>query len=103
MNGDVPKLGRHGHTACEFNKQLVIFGGEQQFNTTLHIRDCLNDVHLYNLEKSEWKYIKPPSNHLQPRRYHTAAVFDKSMYIYGGINNEGIYMRDLWALNLSKK
>ena len=102
VTGETPIYGRHGHTACEYNRTLVIFGGEQQFNKTLRLRECLNDVQMFIPETKEWRFIKT-QNHLVPaRRYHTAAVYERFMYIYGGISNEGGYMRDIWALNLSK-
>jgi len=40
---------------------------------------------------------------MAPRRYHTAVVQNKAMYVYGGINKEGIYLKDLWCLHLSRK
>jgi len=101
--GEIPLSGRHGHSACEFKKNLIIFGGEQNFNTTLNIRECLNDLRIFNPEKNEWKYVQTLSQQqINARRNHTAAIHERFMYVYAGISKEGHYLKDLWTLHLSK-
>ena len=99
--GDEPLFGRHGHSACEYRKTLIIFGGEQLFNDIINVRDCLDDTRIFVPERSEWKRIFSPGSQMTARRYHTAVVQNKAMYVYGGINKEGIYLKDLWCLQLS--
>jgi len=94
--------GRHGHTACEYKKSLVIFGGEQQFNSALNYRECLNDIRMYLPQTHEWKYLKSTSHPIDPRRHHAAAIQGRHMYVYAGISNEGTYFKDVWAFDLSK-
>ena len=100
--GDVPPHGRHGHTACEYKKQVVIFGGEQRWNPTLGYRECLNDVRYFDPAKAQWKLIKSMGKVIAPRRNHAAAANDKIMIVYGGIGSEGNYLKDVWSFNLSK-
>jgi len=101
VTGETPRSGRHGHSAVEFKKTLVIFGGEQAFNPTLNFRECLNDVYMFSPEKNEWKYLKSTSHPANPRRYHAASVYGRYMYIYGGVSNEGKFTRDVWTFDLS--
>jgi len=95
-------FGRHGHSACEYKRTLIIFGGEHEFNPTLNFRECLNDVRMFTPENNEWKYLKSQSNPIDPRRYHSAAIHGRNMYVYGGISNEGEYLKDVWTFDLSK-
>ena len=99
--GDIPNYGRHGHTACEFKKNIVIFGGEKKFNSAIKIRECLNDTRIFNPETNDWKFLKSLGKIIEPRRNHSAAVNDRLLYVYGGISNHGNYLRDSWSLNLS--
>ena len=102
MIGDIPKYGRHSHTACEYKNKVLIFGGEERWNPTLNYRECLNDTRSFDPAKNEWKALRCLGG-IDPRRNHAAAVVEKTMFVYGGINNQGTYLKDVWALNLSKK
>jgi len=101
MRGDIPLFGRHSHTACEYKGSVVIFGGERKYNSILAIRETLNDVYMFNPDKAEWKYLKSIGRPIEHRRGHSATIWDKYMYVYGGINSEGKYLRDLWHFNFS--
>lgn len=103
MTGEMPFYGRHGHTALEYKKSVIFFGGEKKYNENISLRECLNDTRSYNPEKNEWKFFKCMGKVIEPRRNHTAAIQDRMMYIYGGISSHGRYLNDLWSLNLSKK
>ena len=47
----IPEFGRFGHTALMFKRYLmVIFGGEKQFNSQRKVRDCLNDVRVFDTQ-----------------------------------------------------
>ena len=56
-----------------------------------------------NLERSEWKRLPNIGGQIAARRYHTAVIQNKIMYVYGGVNKEGLYLKDLWCFYLSKK
>jgi len=62
----------------------------------------LNDLRIFNPEKNEWKYIQTLSQQqISARRYHTAAIYERFMYVYAGVSKEGYYLKDLWTLHLS--
>lgn len=100
-SGEMPFYGRQGHTALEYRKSVIIFGGEKQFNENIKMRECLNDTRTYNPEKNEWKFLKCVGKVLEPRRSHSASIHDKIMYVYGGISQYSHCLSDLWSLNLS--
>mgnify|MGYP000885029317 CR=1 FL=1 len=101
MTGEMPFFGRQGHTALEYHKSVIIFGGEKNFNHSMRVRECLNDTRSYNPEKNEWKFHKCMGHILEPRRSHSACIHEKHMLIYGGVSQYGRYLNDIWALNLS--
>lgn len=50
-------LERYGHTAL-FNKgNLYIFGGEQKYNVEIGMRETLNDLWTYNIQKNEFSLL----------------------------------------------
>ena len=44
------------------------------------------------------QYISP-----EPRRNHLSFVSNQYMYIYGGITDEGIFLKDMWKYNFESK
>ena len=90
---------RFGHTAVEWNKKMIVFGGEHEFNKYSGLRICLNDVNMFSPENLEWKNIKT-SGVIETRRYHCAAMVGKHMLVHGGLNAQSHLLGDLHALNL---
>jgi len=97
----VPSKGRYGHTACVYKGSIIFFGGEGSFRTELKYRECLSDVRIFTLETAEWKYFPCVGKSITARRNHTAAIYEQTMYVYGGINVEGNYLDEVWTLSLS--
>jgi len=97
--GDIPLRGRHGHSACQFEGNLIIFGGELKFNEELKFRECSNDMYIFSLERKQWKWNKTEGKIIEPRRNHSAVIHNKQMFVYGGVSIEGSYMKDLWCFN----
>ena len=101
QSGDVPDQGRFSHSADVYNKNILIFGGETGYNERVKIRCCLNDVRIFNTEKCEWKYIKTSGEVIEARRNFDSVVIGKSLVVYGGVNDYGRYLNELWELNLA--
>ncbi len=77
-----------------------MFGGEKSWNRLMRIRECLNDTRIYDIYTSEWKYLRCTGEMIEPRRNHAAVIINKTLIIYGGIDNHGHYLKDVWELNL---
>lgn len=41
-------------------------------------------------------------DHISPRRNHSACVVGRNMLIYGGVNNMGVYLNDLYLYDIGK-
>jgi len=97
--GAVPRGGRYGHSACVHNRSLVIFGGHKDILT---YRECYNDVRVYHTNRNLWENLKTSGKRVEERRNHAATVYHNKMYVYGGINPEGEFLRDLWSFDFGK-
>jgi len=100
VNGEVPLEGRQGHSANADKKSLVVFGGQKDYNHELRYRECLNDVRIFSPYKNSWIKLRTKGGEIEARRNHASAIYDRTLYIYGGITTEGHFLRDLWSLNL---
>lgn len=98
--GEVPE-GRLGHSACYYQKGIIIFGGEKKYNSNLRMRECLNDVYSFSIEKSSWSKLNCFGDTMEPRRNHISAVVGKHMLVYGGVNSHGELLSDLKALSFA--
>ena len=51
MQGDFSTKGRCYHTTCFYpqKNELVVFGGECRFNDMIRIRECLQDIRIFEL------------------------------------------------------
>ncbi len=78
MSGHIPGA-RDGHTACNINNCMYIFGGYEEDTDRFS-----NDVYVLDLKSYVWKYVTvrgiPPSW----RDFHSAVAFDNKMFVFGG-------------------
>ena len=74
-----PPQRRYGHTMVAFGRSLYVFGGAAD-----GILD--NEVHCFDVDSRLWSVIQPASGSETPcgRVFHSAAVWNNSMYIFGG-------------------
>lgn len=83
---------RFFHTAVFVSGGLMlVFGGNMHNDTqnSLGARCCTADIIGYDVICDTWhQYTMPRDMNDLPRYGHSATVFEKSMYIYGGFNGE---------------
>ena len=92
---------RMGHTALPYKRQLLIYGGEYLYNDHLKVRDCLGDIKMIDFDTQEIKNIRTYGDFIENRRNHASCIFaGKFLFISGGINSNGRYLRDLMNLNI---
>ena len=91
-------LARYGHTAVLFRKEIYIYGGVAD-NTYIGREDIV----IYDTEKKKYKLEEKTVNklHFKWRRNHTADVIGNHMVVYGGIDDDGNVLDDMWALDLN--
>ena len=67
----------------------------------MRLRECLNDVLIFNMDTHVMSSVKTIGDYVTPRRFHTASViFNKFFIIYGGIASNEHELKDIVLLNL---
>ena len=88
---------RAGHSTCVSDEGVMyVFGGHFQ-------RKYLNDLCAFNVKeypaKAEWDFVKYENQGPTPRSGHVSVIYDKKLYIFGGINASHLY-NDIWYFDL---
>jgi N-acetylneuraminic acid mutarotase len=94
---------RFGHSASVYQDYIVVFGGGTNFNTVHKLRECLNGIKTFHPEANEWHYVKTSGTYIPTRKYHSASVVGRHLFIYGGLNQKNNLLGDCALLNLEKK
>jgi Galactose oxidase, central domain len=66
------------------------------------VRECLNDIRIYNADTEETKKIKANPQDLCPRRAAAGTMVGRSFIVHGGIDAQGKYLRDIWSFDLNQ-
>jgi len=78
-----PPIEREGHTASSIGRNMLVFGGAGLDAVDHPIN--LADLHVLDTDTWTWHQPILGSDVLpQERRYHTASVIDRRMYVFGG-------------------
>lgn len=101
--GGVEPDPRFGHSALEYKGQIIVFGGGTNFNTVHKLRECLNGIKIFHPGRNVWEYLKTSGTYISTRKYHSASIVGKHMFIYGGLNQKNNLLSDCALLNLEKK
>ena len=59
----------------------------------------LNDLWILDIDTGEWRQVRV-GNAPPPRRFHVAFYYEGTLYIAGGVGNDGKPRRDLWGYHL---
>ncbi|KRX05628.1 hypothetical protein PPERSA_09768 [Pseudocohnilembus persalinus] len=78
--------GRYNHTACVYQNDIIIFGGEQEFDKRYNKRSVLNEVYFFNTVLLQWSKKICRGDVVEPRRNHTAVMIGSDMVVFGGLN-----------------
>jgi hypothetical protein len=94
--GEIP-MTRNGHTAVLYRNEMFIFGGTLEDEKVYKIKE---DVLIYDVIANKF-LIETCFNkkELKWRRNHIAESIGNHMLIYGGIDEEGKYLSDMWLLD----
>ena len=77
-----PPSQREGHTAAVVGTDVIVFGGAGLDKEDSSVNLC--DLHLLDTETLAWSQPQVHGPSPQERRYHTAVVIDKRIFIFGG-------------------
>lgn len=76
---------RFGHSLCVYKDSIILYGGEEKYNTKLHKRDLFNDLYYYHTNEKEWQKVHWREKVIYGRKYHASIVIGKQMLVHGGI------------------
>jgi hypothetical protein len=63
----------------------------------------VNDTWSFDISTRQWTELQCTGPIPSPRTGHTAVLLGDVMYVFGGRSQNGAYLGDLTALNLSSK
>ena len=85
------------HTAVLMSSgKILVYGGYREAYKS-------GQLYLYDTEKNYWEKLKPKGSSPAPRASHSAVFYDAKMYIFGGTNEDGDRLKDLWAFTYTSK
>jgi len=67
--------GRQSHTSCAFDNKIYSFGGCFMFNRKRQVRECTNQVTVYDTIDRKYSILKTKGLNVVPRKDHHAAIF----------------------------
>lgn len=88
---------RFGHTAVMWDNCMWVFGG--QILTTGTSSILSNGIFAYSVDKNDFWHVNPEAVggvFPQPRRGHTAVVFNDAMFVVGGCGASSEAYNDMW-------
>lgn len=91
--------GRQCHTSVSFQNKIYTFGGCFNFNRKRQIRECTNQLMEYEIHDRRIEVIKTVGVPVSARKNHCAAVYKRSMLVYGGVLENGTFDQDMISLN----
>lgn len=91
-SGDIPEK-RYGHSSVVFKDKMYIYGGKD-------VNERYSNE-LYELNLLDYKWTNLSSTTLLPRMFHTCVMWDTSLYVFGGWNDE--IESDIIEINFTHK
>ena len=91
---------RSGHTVSVVRNKLYLIGGKQIFPVMMSFSSVYEGTFFPDRGEIVWTKIESRGEDVKKRAYHTAAVHNNIIYVYGGIVND-VYSRDLCSYDAS--
>jgi len=83
--------GRQCHSAVAYGGKIYIYGGCYSFNKKRQVRECTNQLLEFDTYERRMSVVKTIGLSAGVRKNHCAAVFKKSMIVYGGQIENGAF------------
>ena len=103
--------GRYGHIMFKYKQELIIFGGECNFNHTIKQRECLSDMRIFDTVTKQFNKARCSGEIPEPTSNCAYFLIDKYvgifyllsylLGIFGGINSKSMYLNSIFIMDLS--
>jgi hypothetical protein len=80
--------------------KIYTFGGCFMFNKKRMVRECTNQLLQFDIYDKRMSVLKTSGFSAGARKHHVACVFKKSMLVYGGQSESGVYCNEMIVLQL---
>ena len=88
-------ISRYGHTAVLSGNMMLVQGGENN-------SPSFPELWQLNLITATWTLLQPFGPIPSARSYHGCSLIGDNMYIFGGLDNNGNILSDVWAYSISR-
>eukprot|EP01125_Pyxidicula_operculata_P016347 TRINITY_DN5616_c0_g1_i2.p1 TRINITY_DN5616_c0_g1~~TRINITY_DN5616_c0_g1_i2.p1 ORF type:complete len:435 (-),score=88.79 TRINITY_DN5616_c0_g1_i2:22-1326(-) len=94
-----PPEGLSEVSSALYKDKIIHFGGRRYYGPN----GIVDTLYIYHINEKRWEKIETKSDRLKPssRVGASGCVIGDFFYIFGGSNNKGAFMNELWRLNLS--
>lgn len=90
--------GRQCHSSVPYMGKIYTFGGCFMFNKKRMVRECTNQLMSFDTYERKMNVLKTTGYSPGARKHHCAAVFKKSMLVYGGQSETGYFYNEMLVL-----
>lgn len=94
---------RFGHTALEYEKSLIVFGGSTEYNQAYKLRECISGIYQFYTNTLTWEPLENKGVHIQPRKFHAACIIGKQLFVHGGMNNKNKILDEVAVYDFYRK
>jgi len=77
-------MGRCRHSTAVSKGKVYSFGGSYMYNRKRQIRECINQVMVFDTANNSINIIKTKGISVQPRKDHCCSIYGNSMIVFGG-------------------
>ncbi len=100
LSEDELPISRYGHSMTYYMNNLYIFGGILPKNT---FRDQEENICIFDMKRENFYYPKCVNyKNVKFRRNHIGIGIGSTMFIHGGIDDDGNYLNDMWIFDCLK-
>ena len=92
--------GRQCHTSVAFNSKIYTFGGCFKFHPKRQVRECTNQLLEFDTYERRMVQCKTTGYSAGARKNHCATIYKKSMIVYGGQTESGVFYNEMIVCHL---
>lgn len=97
-----PNSQRAGHSAFGYRNKMYLFGGEEPTISGNAKLNHYNDLWSYDPTRKAWLKHEVSGEKISARSFHASCFHNSKLTVYGGINQSGEYLDDIYTLDLGR-